>query len=94
MQSEEVKEAREARDARVQQEASAELAAREATLLEALSEAQAQLSSVSRKHRHAQDKLLEFQQSQEGSVVGAAADAELANDELDRAQLRCGRGEL
>lgn len=90
MQSKELQDAQEDKEARAKEEATSELAAREANLLEALSEAQGQLSSVTRKHRDAQDKLLEYQQTQEGSIVGAAADAELANDELDRAQLRCG----
>ena len=90
VQSQEVKDAQEDREVRAKEEATSELAAREANLLEALSEAQGQLSSIKRKHRETQDKLMEFQQTQEGSIVGAAADAELANDELDRAQLRCG----
>jgi hypothetical protein len=89
MQSKELKDALEEREARAKEEATSELAAREANLLHALSEAQSQLSSITRRHREAQDKLLEYQQTQEGSIVGAAADAELANDELDRAQLRC-----
>lgn len=90
MQIQEFKTAQEDRESQAKEEVTSELAAREANLLQALSEAQSQLSSVTRKHRDAQDKLLDLQQTQEGSVVGAAADADLANEELDRAQMRCG----
>ena len=88
MQIQEFKNAQEEWESQAKEEATSELAAREANLLQALSEAQSQLSSVTRKHRDAQDKLLDLQQTQEGSVVGAAADADLANEELDRAQMQ------
>lgn len=54
----------------------------------ALADAQASLAAVSRKHQDAQDKLLELQQRKEDSAVGAEADAELANEELDRAKMQ------
>jgi hypothetical protein len=67
-----------------------EMREREGQLLAALSDAKLSLSSVMRKHSDAQDKLLELQQREEGSATGAAAEAELANEELERARLRCG----
>lgn len=60
----------------------------------ALADAQASLATVSRKHQDAQDKLLELQQRKEDSAAGAEADAELANEELDRAKMQCATSSL
>lgn len=89
LQEHQLREAQEDSARRAGEEAAADLREREHQLVVALADAQASLATVSRKHQDAQDKLLEFQQRKEDSAAGAEADAELANEELDRAKMQC-----
>eukprot|EP00892_Ulva_mutabilis_P003056 jgi/Ulvmu1/12751/UM095_0056.1 len=83
-----LRESQEANAHRADEEASTDLREREQRLVAALADAQSSLAAVSRKHQDAQDKLLELQQRKEDSAAGAEADADLANEELDRAKMQ------
>lgn len=88
LQEHQVREAQEIIAHRADDEAASDLREREQRLVVALADAQASLAAVSRKHQDAQDKLLELHQRKEDSAAGAEADAELANEELDRAKMQ------